>query len=316
MRPMPPARPAQAPSVALGRAQGGPSRLGRSQRRAGLLLVAPAGVVLVLVTLVPVAYGFYLSLTSYNPVKRGGPQFHGLDGYVSILTSGPFWQAVKVTVFYAAGTLALTLPAALGLALLVNGRFPGVAVFRAVMYLPRVVPLIAVAMVWLWLYSKDGLFNWLLDLVGIGPVPFLTEPATALPALMVMRAWKALGGSMIIFLAGLQSVPRDLLEAASVDGCGRWGRFANVTLPSLAPITSYIVVVDLIYLSQSFSEVFVMTAGGPLRSTTVVNMLVYKEAFENYRIGQASAMAFCLFALIFGLVVLNFRRVLGEGGRR
>lgn len=288
------------------------SRMHRSQRRAGRLLIAPAALTLFFITLVPVVYGFYLSLTSYNPVYKDSATFRGFDGYARILTDAMFWRAILVTLEYALGTLALTLPLALGLALLVNGRFPGVAVFRSVMYLPRVVPLVAISLIWLWLYSSMGLFNYLLSLVGVDPVPFLTESATALPSLIVMRAWKALGGSMIIFLAGLQGIPQDLMEAASVDGAGRWRRLVHVTLPLLAPITSYVVTVDLIYLSQSFSEIYVMTDGGPLGSTTVVNMLIYKEAFQNFRIGDASAMAFLLFALIFGLVLANFRRVLGK----
>ncbi|MGC0252459.1 carbohydrate ABC transporter permease [Pseudactinotalea sp. Z1748] len=274
----------------------------------------PAVVALVLVTLVPIAYGFYLSLTSYNPVQRGGPQFHGLDGYIQILGSGTFWNAVWVTVKYAVGTLLIAVPGALGLAMLVNRTFAGVGFFRAIFYLPRVVPLVAVSMIWLWLYSHDGLFNYLLDIVGLPPVAFLTDQDTALMSLIVMRAWKALGGGMIIFLAGLQGIPQELLEAADVDGCGRFRKFQHVTLPLLVPITTYVIVVDLIYLAQSFAEIYILTQGGPLRSTTVVNMLVYNEAFEHYRLGHASAMAFVLFALIFALAYVNIR-VLTRGDR-
>ncbi|MFF3666214.1 carbohydrate ABC transporter permease [Microtetraspora malaysiensis] len=295
----------------------GPRRrsLYSAQRRAGWILVLPAVFALSLVTIVPIGYGFYLSLTSYNPVERGGPKFHGLDGYLAVLASGEFWHAIWVTAQYSFGTLVLAVPAALGLALLVNGRFPGVALFRAVLYLPRVVPLVAVSMIWLWLYSHDGLFNYLLDLVGLPPVNFLTDEDTALASLIVMRAWKALGGSMIIFLAGLQGIPKSLLEAASVDGCGRWRTLRHVILPLLAPITTYVVVVDLIYLAQSFSEIYVLTSGGPLSSTTVLNMLIYNEAFEHYRLGNASAMAFLLFCLIFGLAYVSIR-TMSRGGRR
>lgn len=277
------------------------------QRRAAWVLVSPAVIALTLVTVIPIAYGFYLSLTSHNPVERGGPEFHGLDGYRQILSSGAFWSAVWITIKYAAGTIVLAVPGALALAMLVNGRFAGVGIFRAVFYLPRVVPLVAVSMIWLWLYSRDGLFNYAFDLVGLAPVGFLTEENTALLSLIVMRAWKALGGGMIIFLAGLQSIPKELLEAADVDGCGRWRKFQHVTLPLLVPITTYVIVVDLIYLAQSFAEIYILTAGGPLRSTTVVNMLVYNEAFEHYRLGHASAMAFVLFALIFALAFVNIR---------
>jgi ABC-type sugar transport system permease subunit len=264
------------------------------------------------VTVLPVVYGFYLSLTSYNPVQTTGPQFHGLEGYRRVLTSAEFWSAVWVTVQYAVGTLVIAVPAALGLALLVNGRFPGVALFRGLLYLPRVVSLVAVSMIWLWLYSQQGFFNYLLDVVGLGPVSFLTQESAALPSLIIMRAWKALGGGMIIFLAGLQTIPQDLIDSAAVDGAGRFRTFWHVTLPLLAPITTYVVVVDLIYLAQSFSEIYILTSGGPLGSTTVVNMLVYKEAFQNYQLGEASAMAFVLFALIFALAYVNIRALTGR----
>ncbi|WP_283138436.1 carbohydrate ABC transporter permease [Rhizohabitans arisaemae] len=282
-----------------------PSR--RGQGVAGWTLVLPSILVLLVVVAVPIGYGFYLSLTSYNPVETTGPKFHGLTGYLQVLTSGEFWDALRVTVLYAFGTLALTVPAALGLALLVNGKFPGVALFRGAMYLPRVVSLVAVSMIWLWLYSREGYFNHLLDLVGLGPVEFLTDEATALPSLIVMRAWKALGGSMIIFLAGLQTIPKELIQSAAVDGAGRFRTFRHVTLPLLMPITTYVVVVDLIYLAQSFSEIYILTSGGPLGSTTVVNMLVYKEAFENFKLGEASSMAFVLFCMIFALAYANVR---------
>lgn len=287
----------------------------RSRGRVGWVLVTPAVVVMSLVTLLPIAYGFYLSLTSYNPVERGAPTFHGFAGYADVLTASSFWNAVWVTVLYAAGTLVIAVPGALGLALLVNGSLYGSTLFRSIFYLPRVVPLAAVSMIWLWLYSHDGLFNYLLDLVGLPPVAFLTNEDTALMSLILMRAWKALGGGMIIFLAGLQAIPRSLLEAAAVDGCGRWRRLRHVTLPLLVPITTYVVVVDLIYLAQSFSEVYILTSGGPLSSTTVVNMLIYNEAFEHYRLGHASAMAFLLFSLIFALAYLNIR-VLTRGDRK
>jgi len=295
------------------RAAGSASR--RTQQRVGWALITPAVLVLLLVTIIPIGYGFYLSLTSYNPVERGGPQFHGLSGYAEVLGSTEFWNSVWVTCKYAVGTLVITVPGALGLAMLVNGKFPGVGLFRSVLYMPRVVPFVAASMIWLWLYSYDGLFNYVLQSVGLPRVAFLTDEDTALPSLILMRAWKALGGGMIIFLAGLQAVPADLLEAAAVDGCGRWGKFRHVTLPLLVPITTYVIVVDLIYLAQSFSEVYVLTAGGPLGSTTVVNMLVYNEAFQNYRLGSASAMAFLLFCLIFALAYVNIKVLSGRNQR-
>lgn len=287
----------------------------RSRTRAAMLLVAPAVIVLFFITVVPIFYGFYLSLTDYNPVNRGAPVFHGMEGYWRVLGMPAFWSSIGITLVYALGTLMIAVPGSLALALMVNGTFRGVTLFRTLLYLPRIVSLVAVSTIWLWLYSRDGLFNYLLDLIGMTPISFLTDENTALASLIVMRAWKALGGSMIIFLAGLQAMPRELYEAAAVDGCGRWKSFWHVTRPLLVPITTYVIVVDLIYLSQSFSEIYVLTSGGPLGSTTVVNMLIYREAFEYFRLGEASAMAFILFCLILGLSLFSTRILSRRGAQ-
>lgn len=290
-----------------------PGGMARPRLRTAALLLAPALLLLFAITVVPIFYGFYLSLTDYSPVDRGAPEFHGFDGYAKVLGMPEFWASLRITLTYAFGTLLLAVPLALGAALMVNGDFFGVKLFRTMLYLPRVVSLVAISTIWLWMYSQEGLFNHLLDLVGMSPISFLTDENTALASLIVMRAWKALGGSMIIFLAGLQAMPRELYEAAAIDGCGRWASFRHVTLPLLVPITTYVVVVDVIYLAQSFSEIYVLTSGGPLGSTTVVNMLIYKEAFENFRLGEASAMAFLLFCLILALSLLSMRTLTRKG---
>lgn len=282
----------------------------RQQRKravAALLFVAPATLYILIFFVVPVFYGLGLSFTDYNPMARGAPDFIGLEGYREVLASERFWSSIGVTLHYALGSLALAVPIALALAMLVNTQVAGITFFRSALFAPRVVALVAVSMIWLWLYSRDGFFNYLLDLVGIDAVNWLNNPDTAIWSLIVMRAWKALGQNMILFLAGLQSVPPHLYEAAKVDGAGRWQQFRHVTLPSLRPIMTYVVAVNLIYLAQSFAEVYILTDGGPLESTRVVNMLIYQEAFQYNRLGQASAMAFVLFVLIFGLAYFNIR---------
>lgn len=291
----------------------------RQQRRlalAGLVFVAPTTIYVLLFFIGPVLYGLGLSFTDYNPMARGGPEFLGLEGYREVLVSERFWRSIGVTLHYALGSLALAVPIALGLAILVNRSVRGITFFRSVMFAPRVVSLVAVSMIWLWLYSRDGFFNYLLDLVGIDAVNWLYDPDTAIWSLIVMRAWKALGQNMILFLAGLQSVPLHLYEAAKVDGAGRWQQFRHVTLPSLRPIMTFVVAVNLIYLAQSFSEVYILTDGGPLESTRVVNMLIYQEAFQYNRLGTASAMAFVLFVLIFALAYFNIRAMTRKGGDR
>jgi multiple sugar transport system permease protein len=176
-----------------------------------------------------------------------------------------------------------------------------------VLYVPHVVSLTAVSMVWLWLYSQQGWFNHLLQLAGIAPRTWLLDSGTALTAVAAMRVWKALGGDMVLLLAGLQTIPRDLYQAAQVDGAGRWAQLRYVTLPGLRPMLTYVVVTNIIYLSQSFAELFVLTRGGPLGSTTTVNYRIYQEAFQYNSMGSASAMAFVLFALISAFSYLALR---------
>ena len=293
-----------------GRGRAGPSLVSRRRRTtaiAGILFVAPAAIYILVVFVGPVIYGLGLSFTDYNPMSRGGPEWHGLDGYRAVLTSGRFWSAIGVTVYYAIGTLALAVPISLGVAVLVNRSVPGITLFRSIIFAPRVVSLVSVSMIWLWLYSRDGFFNYLLDLVGLQPVNWLNDPDLTIWSLIVMRSWKALGGNMILFLAALQQVPLTLHEAARVDGAGRWQAFRHVTLPAIRPMTTYVVATNLIFLAQSFSEIFILTGGGPLETTTVVNMLIYTEAFQYNRLGHASAMAFVLFTLIFALAYFNVR---------
>ena len=165
-------------------------------------------------------------------------------------------------------------------------------------------------MIWLWMYSQNGLINDILGTFNLSPQHWLNEPSSALNGVSVMRIWKALGSNMVLLLAGLQTIPKNLYEAASIDGAGRWHLFRHVTLPGLRPMLIYVIATDIIYLSQSFAEIFVLTSGGPLRSTTTVNYLIYTEAFEYSNMGSASAMAFVLFAFIAALTLIALR-----GGR-
>jgi ABC-type sugar transport system permease subunit len=187
-----------------------------------------------------------------------------------------------------------------------------VGIFRSALYVPHIVSLTAVSMVWLWMYSQTGLFNEILGFFGAPAQSWLLDSDSALNAVSAMRVWKALGSNMVLLLAGLQSIPRDLYEAARVDGAGRWATFRYVTLPGLRPMLVYVVAMDIIYLAQGFAEIYVLTQGGPLGSTTTVNYLVYTEAFQYNQMGSASAMAFVLFALIIGFSVLAVRGVMGR----
>lgn len=275
-----------------------------------MLLVAPAALYVAIFQIVPVVYGLILSFTEYTPLQRGAPTFVGLKNYLALLGDSDFLGALWVTARYTLQVLPPTVAIALVLAMLANRPFRGVGIFRSALYVPHIVSLTAVSMVWLWMYSQNGLFNEILGVLDMSPQRWLNEPSSALNGVSAMRIWKALGSNMVLLLAGLQTIPRTLYEAASIDGAGAWHRFRHVTLPGLRPMLVYVIATDIIYLSQSFAEIFVLTSGGPLKSTTTVNYLIYTEAFEHSNMGSASAMAFVLFAFIAGLTLIALR-----GGR-
>lgn len=282
------------------------------QQMTGALFVLPAVLYVLLFQLGPVIFGFALSFTKYSPLRRGGPEFIGSDNYAELLSDAEFGNALLVTGKYVLMVLPITVAIALLLALLVNRPFPGVGIFRSALYLPHIVSLTAVSLVWLWIYSQNGLVNEALNAVGLPDQAWLLDSDTALAAASGMRIWKALGSNMVLLLAGLQSIPGELYEAGKVDGAGRWHLFRYVTLPGLRPMLVYVVTMDIIYLAQGFAEIFVLTKGGPLGSTTTVNYLIYTEAFQYNQFGSASAMAFVLFAFIVGFSVLSVRSLMGR----
>ncbi|WP_144016733.1 carbohydrate ABC transporter permease [Beutenbergia cavernae] len=279
--------------------------------RMGMLFVIPAALYVVIFQLGPVVYGLVLSFSAYSPLDRSGPQFIGWDNYASIFTDPTFARAMAITGRYVLQVLPFTVVIALGLALLSNRVFRGVGLFRTGLYVPHVVSLTAVSMVWLWIYSDTGLVNQVLDLVGLPGQRWLTTQDAALNAVSAMRIWKALGSNMVLLLAGLQTVPKVLYEAAKVDGANAWQQFRAVTLPGLRPMLTYVVAMDIIFLAQGFPEIFVLTQGGPYGSTTTVNYLIYTEAFQYNEMGSASAMAFVLFAFIAALTIVALR--VGQG---
>jgi multiple sugar transport system permease protein len=307
--------PARRPETPAGArpAQRKRSRLHSPMARMGMLFVIPAALYVVVFQLGPVVYGLVLSFSEYSPLDRGGPEFIGWDNYTSIFTDASFARAMGITGRYVLQVLPFTVAIALGLALLSNRVFRGVGLFRTGLYVPHVVSLTAVSMVWLWIYSDSGLVNQVLDFLGLAPQRWLTTQDAALNAVSAMRIWKALGSNMVLLLAGLQTVPKDLYEAARMDGANAWQQFRAVTLPGLRPMLTYVVAMDIIFLAQGFPEIFVLTQGGPYGSTTTVNYLIYTEAFQYNQMGSASAMAFVLFAFIAAFTIVAIR--VGQGRR-
>jgi multiple sugar transport system permease protein len=279
------------------------------QGRAAWLFLAPALIVLGTTFFLPIVASLVLSFTDfdiYAVARLDNVQVVGPRNYVTLLSSPLFWLALRNTLYFVLVGGPLSLLAALGAALLVNARlarFKGF--FRTIYFAPFVTTLVAVAIVWRYLYHPDyGLLNYALRGLGIAPVDWLGSPRWAMPAIIVMAVWKSFGYNMLILIAGLQAIPDELYEAAVLDGAGAWRRFRHVTLPMLAPTMVFVGLVTMIGYFQVFAEPYVMTQGGPLRSTTTMVLLMYEEGFRWWRMGYAAAIAFVLFVLILaGMLV-------------
>jgi len=274
--------------------------------------VAPALVLIVVFFLGPVLAAVGLSFTDFDLYALADPRaarWVGLRNYGRVLREPLFWQALRNTLYFALVGGPLTIGASLGAALLVDSCAPRwKATARTVFFAPFVTTLVAVAIVWRYLYHpRYGLLNYLLGLVHVEPIDWLGNPHWAMPAIILMATWKNFGYNMLICIAGLQSIPRDLYEAASLDGASAWQRFRHVTLPMLAPTLFFVVVVTMIGYLQLFTEPYVMTQGGPLRATTSLVLYMYEEGFRWWRLGVAAAIAFLLFALIVAFTMVQRR---------
>jgi multiple sugar transport system permease protein len=283
-----------------------------SANAAGWLFVGPALLLIGVFFFLPVVASLLLSLTDFDIYAVGDPsnaRFIGIRNYQRLLGSPEFWQALRNTFVFALAGGPLTVAASLGAALLVNAkatRFRGF--FRTVYFIPFVTTLVAVSVVWRYMYHPQyGLIDYALRGVGVKGPDWLGDPHWALPAIILMSVWKNFGYNMLIFIAGLQSIPADLYEAAQLDGAGPLLRFRHVTLPMLGPTMLFVAVITMIGYFQLFAEPYVMTQGGPLGSTTSVVLLMYEEGFRWWRMGYAAALAFVLFVVMLLWTAVQFR---------
>lgn len=282
-------------------------RMGMRSREAldCYIFMLPAILGLLLFYLGPMIASFYLSFTSYDMLSA--PRWIGLDNYQEMVDDQIFWKSLRVTVIYSGVSVPLVLALALALALLLNQKFRGVTAFRTIYYLPTVMSGVAIATLWRWIFNADfGILNLLLEKVGIRGPAWLASETWALPALIMTSLWTT-GGTMLIFLAGLQGIPSDLYEAAEIDGAGIWNRFRNITLPLISHVTFFNLVLGIIGALQVFAEAFVMTGGGPNNSTLLLSLYLYRNAFEYLQMGYASAIAWTTFMIVLALTLLVFR---------
>jgi len=284
-------------------------RTGSLARREALtfyLLISPWLLGLLLFVLGPMVASLVISFTKWDLLSPA--RFVGLDNYEKMFTRDPlFWQSLKVTAIYTLVYVPVELAGGLVLALLMNQKLRGIGLFRTIYYLPSVLPGVAFVVLWMWILHPDvGLINTLLSYVGIEGPRWLADPDWALPALLMMSLW-GLGRAMIIYLASLQGIPQHLYEAASIDGANRWQSFWKITLPMLTPTIFFNLVLSVISTFQTFTSAFVATNGGPLDSTLFYVLYIFRQGFEYFNMGYASALAWVLFLIILALTLVIVR---------
>jgi len=279
--------------------------------------LSPWLVTLAIFWLYPLLYSFYLSFTQYSVLARKATWI-GLANYERLLDDPVFWKALINTVIFVVGTIPFTTVFALLLAVLLNKNIAWKSFYRASYFIPSVTSIVVLSLVFTNLYAHDGYINSLLKMVGL-PYPkdgWLTGPGTALPAIMAMDVWIAIGYYVVLFLAALQTIPKDLYEAADLDGASSWKQFTRVTLPGIRPMLLFVIVINTIRSFQVFTEVYVMTKGGPLNSTTTLVYQIYENAFvQESMMGYASAIAYVTFILILSVSLVQFK-LLGKGSER
>jgi multiple sugar transport system permease protein len=277
------------------------------------LFIAPGLIHFAIFTVFAVGFAFYISFHEWNIIKPDKP-FVGLENYLKLIEDPRFHRAVKNTFTFLIG-VPLNLSFALAVALLLNTKVRGQAIYRTMFYIPVVTPLVVSSIIWKWVYQGDyGLLNYYLLKLGIiqHKIVWLADPDLALPALIIMGIWTGMGGPMVIYLAGLQSIPEEMYDAAKVDGANAWQRLLYITIPLLRPTTFFLVVTSIIYTFQIFTEVYIMTNGGPLNRTTTIGYYLYTNAFRELEMGYATAMAFVMFAMIFGFTLLQWKYTRGD----
>jgi multiple sugar transport system permease protein len=272
--------------------------------------VAPALIVIGVFFVLPVLAALVVSFTDfdiYALADIGNLRFIGLRNYVRLLETPTFWHALGNTLYFVVVGVPLSIGASLGAALLLNSPLARAkSFFRTALFTPVVTTLVAVAVIWRYLLgTRYGLINYTLGRLGIAPVDWLGDPHWAMPAIILFAVWKSFGYNMVILLAGLQSIPQELYEAARMDGASRVQQFRYITLPSLAPILLMVSILTIAGHFQLFAEPYVMTQGGPLQSTVSVLYFMYEEGFKWWNLGSASAVAFLLFLFIFAVTVVQ-----------
>jgi len=283
------------------------------QRLTPYLFLLPALVLLGLTVFWPALQAFYLSFTSYEDIAQP-PQWIGFANFFKLWKDAVFWKTLENTFLYLVGVVPILVIAPLVLAILVNQKLRGMNWFRAAYYTPVVISMVVAGIAWKWLYAENGLLNQLLKTLGIFPegIPWLTSPEKifgivpiSLASVIAVTVWKGLGYYMVIYLAGLQSIPADVYEAAAIDGSDGINKHWDITIPLMKPYLALVAVISAISATKVFEEVYIMTQGGPLNSSKTIVYYLYEQAFNNLEISYACTIGLVLFLIILGLSILR-----------
>lgn len=270
------------------------------------LLVAPVFIILLLYSYLPFPYTLYLSVNQSMPIT-GELQFVGFDNFKTILRDGNFWESMRNTVYFVLVATLIVIVLGIIVALILNSKIKGTSIYMTILFIPWIVSDVVAGFSWKWLLNADfGVLNYLFEPIGLRVSNMITKPQYAMLAVIMVTVWKQLAYSTILLLAGLQNVSNDLIEASKLDGCSAWQSFWRITLPIFSPILLVTILLDMIqFLSQS-GLILVLTNGGPLRSTETLAMYLYKEAFTNFHLTNASAISMVLAVINITVVFVYF----------
>ncbi len=276
-----------------------------SQDNIGYWMIAPFYIFLLIFVVLPIIFNIFFSFTNYN---LRDCDFVGLKNYVRLFSDGTFLISMKNTFVYTLFTLILNMVLGLGSALAINKKLLGLKFFQTSFYMPYVMSMVGVSMIWLWMYDPSvGIFNQVMNFLGMPIQQWLYDANLAMFCIILMSVWKSIGYFMVIYLAGLQGIPAYLYEAATLDGANAWKQFRNITLPMLQPITFFLFVTGIINCFKVFEQVQILTNGGPMNATTTIVHQIYNRGFIEFQLGYAATLAIVLLAVICIVTLLNFK---------
>ena len=273
----------------------------RDERVAAYIFVAPAVILLIAFLVVPMIYTVYFSGFKYQIMRPDAMKFIGFENYQKLFSDKNFWLALKNTVYFTVIVVPCQCALALALALLVSKKFRGVAVFRTMYFAPQLTSMVVISVLWSVLYNANpntGLINSILVSLGMSPIKFLSDANTTMNSIIFMSAWQGAGYQMMIFLAGLQGIPRDQYEAASVDGATKFKQFLYITLPGLKGTIKYVIMITMIQAMKLFTQPYIMTQGGPKNSTKTLVYYIYTQGFQKGNFGYACSIAAVFFVIV------------------